>query len=174
MRPSDLTFRGEETLPVWAATLVRQLASGGSGAPPDVLSPVPLVEEVISIIDGLTQGHEPAQRADLCSLRDDLMLALEQLGSATKDLLRPRCGISAPSRPRLTRHSETFGLPWRLRRLHTSSSRSFHRAKHVPPPSPTVLTLSEILLRLTTANSVSVSCGRSPRRRATFRVTVRS
>jgi hypothetical protein len=86
MRPSDLTFSGEETLPQWAATLVRQLGDGGGSAPPDVLSPVPLLEEVVSIIDGMTRGHEPPQPADRKSLRDELMLACASLGPTTEAL----------------------------------------------------------------------------------------
>jgi hypothetical protein len=86
VRPSDLTFVGEETLPQWAATFARQLGDGGAGAPLDVLSPVPLLEELLSIIDGMTRGHEAPTPADRRSLRDDLVLACERFGPATANL----------------------------------------------------------------------------------------
>jgi hypothetical protein len=79
-------FAGEETLPGWAATLARQIGDGGAQAPPDILSPTVLIEELLSIVDGMTRGHEPSKKRDSASLQEDIKLAFAELGRAVSAL----------------------------------------------------------------------------------------
>jgi hypothetical protein len=51
------------------------MSSGGAAAPADLLSPVPLLEELGAIVDGMTRGHAAPTRADRQSLRNDLLLS---------------------------------------------------------------------------------------------------
>lgn len=83
VRPSQMWFLGQERLPGWAATLVRQLRGSGAGADPELLSPVPLLDEVIAICDGKRRGYDLPRQEDRASLGADLTLALLSLGPAT-------------------------------------------------------------------------------------------
>jgi hypothetical protein len=62
------------------------MSSGGADAPAELLSPVPLLQELVAIVDGMTRGHGAPKRQDRQSLRNDLMLACDTLGPATAAL----------------------------------------------------------------------------------------
>lgn len=86
MRPRDSIFRGQESLPCWAAALVRQLPDGGAQAPAGVLSPITVLGELIVITRSVIAGRRPPNGDDRESLKLDLLGALGSLGPASREL----------------------------------------------------------------------------------------
>jgi hypothetical protein len=92
MRPSDISFVGEDTLPVWLATLVRQLQEGGAQAPLEQLSPVTALEELLAVTGAMVVGHGAPYPDDRTSLKDDLLRSFDALGPASTALHRTASG----------------------------------------------------------------------------------
>jgi hypothetical protein len=80
MRPGDAIFLGQERLPTWGITLVRELTNGGKEVSPHVLTPLAALDELIvtaeSVIGGRGQLHERDRR----SLAQDVSASLKHLG----------------------------------------------------------------------------------------------
>src|SRR5438552_2538263 len=89
MRPADLTFRGQNDLPLWLATLRRELRSGGEEAPSHILTALSALDEVVATASSLIEGRGNISRADRHSLREDVELALNRLGPRTLRSAQP-------------------------------------------------------------------------------------
>ena len=87
-----MSFAGEDTLPVWLATLVRQLQDGGAQAPPEQLSPVTALEELLTVTGAMIAGHDAPYADDRASLKDDVLRSFEALGPASAALHRTASG----------------------------------------------------------------------------------
>jgi hypothetical protein len=87
-----MSFRGEDTLPVWLATVVRQLQDGGAQAPPEQLSPVTALEELLAVTGAMIAGHGAPYPDDRASLRDDVLRSFDALGQASAALHRTASG----------------------------------------------------------------------------------
>src|ERR1035441_8916048 len=48
MRPGDAVFQGQEGLPTWVVTLIRELGRGGKEASPHLLTPLAALAEEIT------------------------------------------------------------------------------------------------------------------------------
>jgi hypothetical protein len=83
MRPRDSTFLGQERLPVWAATLTRELAGGGDEAPPAILTPLAALDEIVATASSLIEGRGDVPSGDRASLGQDVSASLSALGTAT-------------------------------------------------------------------------------------------
>jgi hypothetical protein len=92
MRPNDLSFAGEDTLPLWLATLVRQLEDGGAQAPPEQLSPVTALQELLAVTGAMIAGHRAPYPDDRTSLRDDVLRSFDVLGPMSTALHRTASG----------------------------------------------------------------------------------
>jgi hypothetical protein len=87
-----MSFRGEETLPVWLATVVRQLRDGGAQAPPEQLSPVTALEELLAVTGAMIAGHGAPYPDDRASLKDDVLRSFDALGPTSTALHRTASG----------------------------------------------------------------------------------
>lgn len=92
MRPSDMSFAGEDTLPPQLATLVRQLQDGGAQAPPEQLSPVTALEELLAVTGAMIAGHGAPYPDDRASLKDNVLRSFDALGPASAALHRTASG----------------------------------------------------------------------------------
>ncbi len=87
-----MSFAGEVTLPPRLATLVRQLQDGGAQAPPEQLSPVTALEELLGVTGAMIGGHGAPYPDDRASLKDDVLHSFDALGSESAALHRTACG----------------------------------------------------------------------------------
>jgi hypothetical protein len=84
MQVRDTIFRGQDELPEWAATLYRQIGGGGEEAPPDILTPLAALDEVVATCASLLVGRGDISRDDRWSLARDVSVTLRNLGPATR------------------------------------------------------------------------------------------
>lgn len=96
-----MTFVGVDTLPVWLATLVRQLKEGGAQAPPQQLSPVTALKELLVVTGAMIVGHGAPYPDDRTSLKDDLLHSFDALGPASTARHRTASGDSRQLAARL-------------------------------------------------------------------------
>ena len=105
IRPRDSQFRGQERLPIWAATLYREPGGGGEEAPPEILAPVSALDEVIATANSFIEGRGEIASADRTSLGRDVSTSLQNLGrktqSAIATVLRPFQSTDLAPLPRL-------------------------------------------------------------------------
>ncbi|MEJ7791993.1 MAG: hypothetical protein WKF65_08500 [Gaiellaceae bacterium] len=87
-----MSFAGEDTLPPRLATLVRQLQAGGAQAPPEQLSQVTALEELLAVTGAMIGGHGAPYPDDRASLKDDVLRSFDALGPASAELHRTACG----------------------------------------------------------------------------------
>ena len=92
MKPSDTSFLGESSIPGWLATLARQLRDGGAQAPPETLSPVSLLQELLAITGSMASGHSAPRGEDPKSLKADILASLGSLGPVSATLHKTAVG----------------------------------------------------------------------------------
>lgn len=80
MRPGDAVFQGQEGLPTWAVTLIRELRRGGKEASPHLLTPLAALDEVIATASSVASGRSQIREADRVSLGKDVSASLKSLG----------------------------------------------------------------------------------------------
>jgi hypothetical protein len=78
-----VTFQGEARLPLWAATLYRELGGGGEEAAATILTPLAALDEVVATAKSLIEGRGDVPAADRASLGQDLSASLRALGPST-------------------------------------------------------------------------------------------
>jgi hypothetical protein len=105
MRPRDTEFIGQDRLPVWAATLYRELGGGGNEAPAGVLTPLAALDEIVATATSLIEGRGDIPEADRLSLGRDVSASLKNLGRSTQKqiaaVLRPFQSTDLAPLPRL-------------------------------------------------------------------------
>lgn len=84
MRPGDAMFRGQEGLPTWAVTLVRELISGAKEAPSRLLTPITALDELTATTTSVIRGRGHIYEPDRRSLAQDVSASLKNLGSSTQ------------------------------------------------------------------------------------------
>ena len=84
MRPGDTVFEGQDTLPTWAITLVRELVGGGKEAPPHLLTALAALDEVVATARSVAAGRGQMRESDRLSLQKDLSASLKNLGPAVQ------------------------------------------------------------------------------------------
>lgn len=88
VRPSDAIFRGQDDLTTWTATLIRELGHGGREAPPQVLTAIAALDEVVATCNSVIGGRDGIRDDDVTSLKKDVYESLRGLGPATSKAAR--------------------------------------------------------------------------------------
>jgi hypothetical protein len=84
MRPGDAVFQGQEGLPTWAVTLIRELGRGGKETSPHLLTPLAALDEVMGMARSVAGGRSQIREADRVSLGKDVSASLKSLGPAVQ------------------------------------------------------------------------------------------
>jgi hypothetical protein len=88
VRPSDAIFRGQDDLTTWTATLIRELGHGGREAPPQVLTAIAALDEVVATCNSVIGGRDGIRDDDVTSLKKDVSVSLRGLGPASSKAAR--------------------------------------------------------------------------------------
>ena len=83
MRPSDTIFQGQESLPTWTVTLVRELNAREVQTPSHLLTSIAALDEVVATARSVAGGRQ-IQDADRVSLQKDVSTSLDSLGPAVQ------------------------------------------------------------------------------------------
>jgi hypothetical protein len=78
-----VTFQGQERLPLWAATLYRELGGGGEEAPATILTPLAALDEIVATASSFIEGRGDVPTSDRASLGQDVSASLRALGRST-------------------------------------------------------------------------------------------
>jgi hypothetical protein len=81
-------FRGQDDLTTWTATLIRELGHGGREAPPQVLTAIAALDEVVATCNSVIGGRDGIRDDDVTSLKSDVYESLRGLGPATSKAAR--------------------------------------------------------------------------------------
>jgi hypothetical protein len=84
-----MIFVGEERLPTWAATMVREFSGGGEEAPAHILTAIAALDEVVAVATSVLEGRGSISDADRTSVSRDASTSLKCLGKHVQDAARP-------------------------------------------------------------------------------------
>jgi hypothetical protein len=75
-------------LPTWLRALAQELR-GDAKAPVHVLTPLAALDELVTTASSLVGGRDYVSKPDRTSMREDIQLALDRLGTSTSNLVKP-------------------------------------------------------------------------------------